>query len=163
MGGPNRQSLEEKFERHVVRADGCWSWKGSKHQFGYGWIRHGNKTLIAHRVSYALHKGEIPDGMLVMHTCDNPECTNPDHLVLGTDADNQADKVSKGRQYSGERHHLYGKRSPRAILSDEDFNTVRLMYADGVCRPKIASAFGVAYHVVRRATQSAEGGVTTCR
>lgn len=84
----------------------CWEWEGSSNSHGYGTInvggRIGNKhgiTLSTHRVAKTLSMGEeIPDGLLVMHTCDNPPCCNPSHLEVGTDQDNMSDKVNKGRQ-----------------------------------------------------------------
>lgn len=92
-------SIHERYLAKVVRREsGCWGWSGAKCR-GYGILstRRGSPPAKAHRVSYELFKGPIPDGMLVRHTCDNPECTNPDHLLLGTDADNARDRVARGR------------------------------------------------------------------
>ena len=76
---------------------GCWLWMGAVNSRGYGYIRIATKTKKAHRVSYEQFVGEIPDGLFVLHHCDQPGCINPDHLWLGTDADNNADMRSKGR------------------------------------------------------------------
>lgn len=97
MPGPKTKSPAENFAKHVVKGDECWSWRGSKHKFGYGWFRVNGKTMLAHRVAYELARGPLPQGSVILHTCDNPECTNPDHLARGTHADNVADKLSKGR------------------------------------------------------------------
>lgn len=88
-----------KFQ--VVNDKGCWSWSGSKDGKGYGTIsnRKGSKFSPekAHRVSYEKHFGLIPAGMLVCHKCDNPECTNPEHLFIGTQKDNMQDCSNKNR------------------------------------------------------------------
>lgn len=80
----------------------CWPWKGSRHPKGYGRIRVGGKygeLISSHRVSWEIAHGRmVPEGKQVCHSCDNPPCCNPDHLWLGSNADNVADKVSKGRQ-----------------------------------------------------------------
>ncbi len=70
---------------------------------GYGFVTVGGRRVAAHRLAWALHNGADPTGKVVMHTCDNPPCINPEHLVLGTHADNVADKVRKGRSCFGER------------------------------------------------------------
>lgn len=76
----------------------CWLWSGDIHdQFGYGLILVGKRTTLAHRVSWELHHGPIPDGLCVLHRCDTPPCVNPDHLFLGTQADNMRDKAVKNR------------------------------------------------------------------
>lgn len=84
-------------------ANGCLMWAGTRHGKGYGHFRKGTGVLKAHRASYELFCGPIPDGLLVLHRCDNPTCVNPDHLFLGTNDDNMADRQAKTRQARGER------------------------------------------------------------
>lgn len=81
--------------------EGCWLWVGVKNKDGYGYIRgsHRLPITLAHRASYQVFKGEIPDGYCVCHTCDNPSCINPNHLWIGTKAENNKDKVNKGRAH----------------------------------------------------------------
>lgn len=90
----------ERFWAKVSRTDHCWEWVGCKRR-GYGAINVGGRTHDAHRLSYAMANGPIPQGLCVMHSCDNPGCVNPGHLRLGTLADNHADMVAKGRNRSG--------------------------------------------------------------
>ena len=80
----------------------CWEWTACKYSDGYGRFVLNYRDLGAHRVAYTLAKGEIPEGLLVRHTCDNPACCNPDHLILGTHADNMADRQERNRQVKGE-------------------------------------------------------------
>lgn len=98
--------LAERFVANYVKdASGCWLWRGAS-DGTYGKIREGGagtRQLLAHRVSYELFNGPIPDGMLVCHTCDNPPCVHPAHLFLGTYADNNADRDAKGRTVTGDR------------------------------------------------------------
>lgn len=90
-----------RLERYQVKGDGCWSWSGAKDAHGYGIIssRDGadSSPEKAHRVSYEKGVGPIPSNMLICHQCDNPECTNPAHLFLGTQKDNMMDCAEKGR------------------------------------------------------------------
>ena len=102
--------VRDRWERYVKRGspDECWLWQGPKLvSGGYGVLQLGRKyKQRAHRVSYELHKGPVPAGMQVCHACDVPPCVNPNHLWLGSNKDNQADKMKKGRWvdvYSG-RH-----------------------------------------------------------
>lgn len=76
---------------------GCWLWLNSLTSSGYGKIYHEGKLWLAHRVSYLIHKGRIPKGKVVMHTCDNKVCVNPNHLKLGTHKENTHDMIDKGR------------------------------------------------------------------
>jgi hypothetical protein len=126
--------------------DACWIWTGSRHKFGYGYIRHEGRTLLAHRVSWQLSKGEIPSGLCVLHRCDNPPCVNPAHLFTGDHADNAADKVSKGRETApgakltsarvAEIIAARGSTSQRAIAERFGVSqgTVSLIYAGKIWR-----------------------------
>lgn len=78
-------------------ASGCWLWSANGVAKGYGQLSFRKRKILAHRISYELHKGEIPSGMLVLHKCDVPACVNPSHLFIGTHADNIHDCMSKGR------------------------------------------------------------------
>lgn len=95
--------LSERFWPKVQRAGPaeCWGWTGATNGVGYGKLqsgRRGEPALYAHRVAYKLAYGDVPDGLFVLHRCDNPSCVNPQHLFLGTNLDNVRDMTRKGRQ-----------------------------------------------------------------
>lgn len=94
-----RERDGKRFWAKVKRgtAEECWPWTGSKLKTGYGQLRENGKMIRAHRVSWELSRGPIPEGMNVCHHCDNPPCCNPDHLFIGTHLDNTRDKMHKGR------------------------------------------------------------------
>lgn len=101
----------ERLERFQIRRDGCWGWSGTKDEQGYGRIssrdaRNSPSPERAHRVSYEQAYGAIPDGLVICHRCDNPECTNPDHLFAGTQKDNMMDCSAKGRVNPRSLHNL---------------------------------------------------------
>ena len=84
--------------------DCCWEWLRGKFEDGYGKFYYEGRNHGAHRVAYLLTKGKIDDGLIVRHTCDNPSCCNPNHLILGTYQDNINDKVKRNRQAKGEKN-----------------------------------------------------------
>ena len=91
-------ALKKQYEKSIIRDDGCWSWRKVPLNTGYATVYAGKKNILtAHRVSWMIHKGEIPKGMQVLHKCDNRICTNPEHLFLGTQKDNVDDMIKKGR------------------------------------------------------------------
>jgi len=87
-----------RFFEKVEKTDGCWLWTGALNVGGYGSFGFGDKRLGAHRFSYEIHKGEIPEGLFVCHSCDVRRCVNPDHLWLGNNAENMKDMYDKGRR-----------------------------------------------------------------
>lgn len=105
MKGRKTTPIEIRFKRHFrVDENGCWIWTGTSSGSGYGMIGLGAKVLgkdLAHRVSWRIHHGEIPSGLLVLHRCDIRRCVNPDHLFLGSYKDNSADMTAKGRGLTG--------------------------------------------------------------
>ena len=149
-------TLRDRFFKLAgVQAEGCWAWQGCKHPQGYGLIRNMPQYLaprLAHRVSWELHFGPIPDGMLVLHHCDNPACTNPQHLFLGSHQDNSDDMVAKGRQaHAGGRvkgdPRLQGSNHPRSKLTEEQRKAVAS--SSGPARV-VAMQFGVKEGTVYR-------------
>lgn len=94
---PKKTPRDERFWQKVEKTDTCWLWRGSKNTTGYGQLRT-DRLEKAHRISWEIHNGPIPDGLAVLHACDNPPCVNPSHLWLGTQADNARDRQAKGRQ-----------------------------------------------------------------
>jgi hypothetical protein len=119
-------SLDERFEEKFTPEpnSGCWLWTASADNGGYGTIAAYGKVQKAHRVSWIMNKGKIPAGLNVLHRCDNPACVNPDHLFLGTQAENVADMVTKGRQRTVPR---FGTDNPQAALDEETVWAIRAM------------------------------------
>ena len=103
------KAFQSRFWAKVDTSGGCWKWMASTDRKGYGHISYRSQLLQAHRVSYIMVYGPIPDGLCVLHKCDNPGCVNPDHLFLGTHKDNSDDKISKGR----DRHAIGNQNGSR--------------------------------------------------
>jgi hypothetical protein len=125
----NRSSLGDRYWKFAVKTEGCWEWSGFTDENGYGrvsaytdddrWVPH-----LAHRISWELHFGAIPDGLFVLHRCDNPPCSRPDHLFLGNQLDNMQDCASKGRRPRGEESHT-------AKVTEAQVIEMRLRFAAG--------------------------------
>lgn len=101
--GRKSRPIESRLRENVVinKDTGCWEWQGAKNNIGYGFIRDGDKMRTTHRVAYEIYRGPIPEGMCVLHKCDNRKCVNPEHLWLGTRQDNADDMINKGRHTKG--------------------------------------------------------------
>lgn len=135
------QRVQAMLARSIPEPNsGCWLWMGEKKMTGYGECWAAGRREDAHRSAYRIFKcEEIPQGMVVRHTCDTKLCINPDHLLLGTQAENIADKVSRNRQAKGEGHGS-------AKLSDDDVRLIRtrtdlsqraLSKLLGICQPVV--------------------------
>lgn len=143
----------------VLSADECWEWTAGKNKKGYGefWLA-GERHLHAHQISWMWeNEKEIPSGMCVLHSCDNPSCVNPDHLFLGTNQDNIDDKMKKGRWRSrflrGTDHPQHGTNSKFNKLSDADVKEIRKLKEKGHTLRGIALIFGVSHGVVNNIIQ----------
>jgi len=112
----NKERFLEKFDKNAP--NGCWEWKGAKVGSGYGEFWFEGAMVLAHRFSYELFKGPIPEGKLVCHMCANRRCVNPDHLWLGTHKENTEDCILKGRFSKGNKH--YSVLSPEKICRGEN-------------------------------------------
>lgn len=136
-------SIVTQFWQHVRKSDGCWAYEGTRnrHRGGYGIVRLGGSgtrtalTWYAHRFSYELHYGRIPDGQVVCHRCDNPSCVRPDHLFLGSQRDNMRDASRKGR--------LRVARPRRRKVTDRAVEAIRHLRRHGASLTTIAATFGV--------------------
>ena len=134
------------IEKVIFGASDCWVWRGHVDAIGYGRFHYMGENK-AHRVSHILFKGEVPDGMFVLHKCDNRQCVNPDHLFLGTQSDNMRDMVTKGR---GHKPDISGTKNPMAKLDAEKVKQIRRMVASGSKQIDACRAFGVSPMTVSR-------------
>lgn len=133
---PMLESFRERLvERSAPQESGCILYTGQKGHH-YGQLSYANRTYLAHRAAYMVHKGPIPAGLFVCHTCDIPLCINPDHLWLGTCSDNTRDMIQKGRS----RFRFSGAESR---LSDEQITAIRSRYDSGERQKDIAADLGV--------------------
>lgn len=127
-----RKTIEERFWERVDKRgpDECWPWTGYDNGYGYGvlttQVLNSRRKVGAHRFSYELHNGPIPDGLDILHKCDNPPCCNPAHLFAGTHMDNMTDMYSKGR-----RKPAKGERISRALFSNAQVREFRQAFAAG--------------------------------
>lgn len=146
LGGCKPKSEIYRFNCSYIKDDisGCWVWQG-KSRSGtsrkYGKIKVNGKNMPAHRYSWELHNQQkIPDGLFVMHKCDNPECVNPDHLSIGTASENMKDMVSKGRHISNLKIGLRGEDAGNSKLTQKQALNI---FNDSRSQRAIAKDFGV--------------------
>lgn len=142
--------LERLLSRTRLSAAGCLEWTGSVFGArGYGAFSLNGRTIGAHRAHWLLAIGSIPDGLFVMHACDNKICVNLDHLELGTHNDNMAASAERARHRQGERH-------PRAKVTATQVSEIRERYAAGEPRAQLAREYGISgTQVTHIATRSA--------
>ena len=133
--------ISEKFPLYVQNygeEGSCWIWNAQTNRDGYGVVFLQGFMKFSHRVSYELHKGEIPEGLLVRHSCDVRACVNPDHLLLGTHADNVRDRVLRDRTY-----RALGESHPSAKLTESDVREIRVKHASGETQTALGHEYGV--------------------
>lgn len=129
-------------DRTVVTENGCVEWTATRNKLGYGTTKVAGKSKLAHRLSYERSVGPIPEGLCVLHRCDNPPCINPDHLFLGTRYDNTQDMINKGRMRKAS-----GENSGRSKFTAEQILKIRDDKRSGKI---IADEYGVAKSSITR-------------
>lgn len=147
--------MSATFEDRIDKTGHCWEWIGPKDRDGYGQLTLGKRgtQVRAHRYSWELSNGPIPEGMFVLHRCDNPSCVNPRHLFLGTQTDNMRDMVAKGRGPD-----VSGESNPRAKLSREDVRQIirharHVPHHKGLTHQELAKRFGVSKSLISQIAQ----------
>lgn len=132
-----------RFWEKVEKSDGCWNWTARRTAKGYGQFAIDSVPRQAHRVAWELTNGPIPAGLVVRHGCDNPSCVRPDHLSLGTQADNVRDAVLR-------RRHARGERNGAAKLTSAAVLEIRTERAQGFTSTEIGARHGVSEARVRQ-------------
>jgi len=157
----NEYLKKEVLKKVIFEENGCWNWRncnGIRKRATWVYKR---KHHLATRIVYTIYKGEIQNGMHVLHTCDNPRCVNPDHLFLGTHRDNMQDKVNKNRAGKGRKLQYpnsikRGEESLKSKITNSTVHTIRSMAKQGMNNVEIAQLLnttkGIVSHVVRRKT-----------
>lgn len=147
----NNKRFKYRFEYLFKKNEknNCWEWLKSTNKKGYGYFQiNALPAFPAHRVSYELYKGEIPEGMCVCHSCDNPKCVNPDHLWLGTIKENNLDRDKKGRnaQPRGEKHGM-------CKISEDTAKLIKLKIQNEESLIRISKELNVPYTTVNNIKQ----------
>lgn len=144
------RTLADRFDEILVEGDnGCLNWPASRNLGGYGRLWVDNKEMRTHRYAYERANGPIPEGLFVLHRCDNPSCCNIDHLFLGTNADNMNDMYQKGR---GHDSWLAGESRSNSKLTDRIVQECKILhYFTGVEQGALADHYGISNQVLNLA------------
>lgn len=143
-------TIENRFYSKVLKTDDCWIWQASCYENGYGAFRIGNFQKKAHRVSWELTNGKIPDKMQINHTCDNKLCVNPEHLYIGTQKQNREDSVNRGRTATGKKNGMYthpetrqsGEKNFNCKITDLERKEIKNKYEKGMGNA-LAKQYGI--------------------
>jgi hypothetical protein len=143
------ETIKEKLERLTsIQDDGCWMFLGPWNSHGYGHLTYDGKVYRAHRASYIIYVGSIPEGLNVLHRCDNRYCVNPEHLFLGTLADNALDMRAKGRDTYGQN---FGVNNGQAVLKEHEVLQIMGLLEEGnLTQDEIGRLFGVSRGAVKQ-------------
>lgn len=140
----NKVNKDGSVPAHRPELGQCWEWTAHLNEFGYGTKTWDEKTTGAHRVSWIIANGKIPDSLWVLHKCDNRKCVRPDHLFLGTRKDNIDDMKEKGRS----KFHKVGERQIDKITRKE-VNDIRLQYSSGnITQTQLGIKYGINSFIV---------------
>jgi len=159
MSYGQKQTLREGYEKFVIKkSEGCWDWSGCcPKNPGYGQFRHGGKLERAHRASWTIHNGLIPEGMFVCHRCNNKRCSNPEHLYLASCKDNNLDAIkdwihpTMGK--SGSKNHMSKLTEDqveeiRIELSNREGLSKKEIQRNGLSQKKLAEKFGISQALI---------------
>ncbi len=145
----------ERFWAKVKKGDGCWEWTAATTK-GYGHIGIKGKMIYAHRLSWELENGKIPDGLHVLHKCNNPLCVKPDHIYLGTQKDNVGDAITLGTHISTRRSPLFGdidqcgEKNPSAKLTRFQVGGIRRSRGDGMTIKELSNLYSISKSQIQR-------------
>lgn len=137
------KTIQERFESKFAKKDGCWEWVAHRNNMGYGKFALNGRMQYAHRVSYELYIGAIPNDLQVLHHCDNPACVNPSHLFIGTPSDNMRDCANKGRSA-----HPYGEKNTHSKLSEWQVKEIRARYFLGTLQASLSRDYSVTHQTI---------------
>jgi len=136
--------MEQRFWSKVNKTETCWLWTASTKN-GYGRFMVDKKGWPAHRYSYTITNGEIPEALVVRHTCDNPPCVNPSHLLVGTNKENSADMIERNRH-----PRLKGEKHGRSKLTNDDVHEIRILRGFDFTYKELAKMYSVTFASIGR-------------
>lgn len=147
---PDKERFWERVDQG--QPDECWPWSAGKTSQGYGAMHWKGSKCLAHRISYRIEYGPIPEGKVVMHSCDNPPCVNPNHLSIGTQGDNVRDAQKKGRNASGDDVKWWkgeGREHHKAELTDDQRLEVKRRYDnEDISQYQLSDEYGVSQSAI---------------